>query len=92
MITNLLLAAPTPEICARAKALQVKTTNPKDKSNLLSNLIRYNESPALVQEALQILAKNDDFDTNVFLAEAIINSDCNNESKHAAIDWWLKAR
>jgi len=92
MITSLLLAASTPEICARARALQVKTTNPKDKSNLLSNLIRYNESPALVQEALQILADNDDFDTNEFLAEAIINSNCNDESKQTAIDWWHKAR
>ncbi|MBK9203198.1 MAG: hypothetical protein IPL73_12355 [Candidatus Obscuribacter sp.] len=92
MITNLLLAAPTPEICARAKALQVKVINPMDKSNLLSNLIRYNESPALVQEALQILADNDDFDTNEFLAEAIINSNCNDESKQTAIDWWHKAR
>lgn len=91
MVTKLLEEAPTAANGTRARALLSKTANAQDKKKVLTRLIEATEAPELIQEALAILAADNDFESNECFAEAIIKSDCDRHSKQKAIDWWHAA-
>lgn len=91
IVTKLLNEAPTAANCTRARALLSKTANAQDKKKVLTRLIKATEAPELIQEALAILAADNDFESNECFAEAIIKSDCNRHFKQKAIDWWHAA-